>query len=65
MGASSAYTYAKIQELTGVEPSWSENQYSITIFVVKDGIEKEWQIASYQALYEYFTELLKHFKAEK
>ena len=56
---------AKIQELTGVEPSWSENQYSITIFVGKDGIDKEWQIASYQALYEYFTELLKHFKAEK
>ncbi len=55
---------AKIQDLTGVEPSWSENQYTITIYVVKDGIDMDWQVAAYQALYEYFSDLLKQFKAE-
>lgn len=53
----------KIQELTGVKPSWSENQYSITIYVVKNGIDMEWQVSNYQALYEYFVEFLKQFKA--
>ena len=51
----------KVKELTGIEPNWNENQFSTTIFVTKDGIDKDWQVENYQALYAYFTELLKEF----
>lgn len=54
---------SKVQEIAGTEPIWAENQYTISICVTKDGIDMEWQIENYQALYEYFTKLLKDFKS--
>lgn len=53
---------AKVKEISSVEPTWSENHQSITIYVRKDGIDMDWQVENYQALYAYFTELLREFK---
>ncbi|MCM1142630.1 MAG: hypothetical protein NC453_29005, partial [Muribaculum sp.] len=55
---------AKVKELTGIEPIWNDNQFSTTICVVKDSIDTDWQIESYQSLYAYFSELLKEFSPE-
>lgn len=53
---------AKVKELSDIEPNWNENQFSTTIYVAKDGIDMDWQVNNYQALYAYFSELLNEFK---
>lgn len=55
---------AKVKELSGVEAEWSEGQTNINIIVKKDEIDMDWQVATYNAMFEYFSNLLTKFSAD-